>query len=135
MNTNGFAGIFAFAILSALSRFGFVWLLRMSYYTAGKTIRDVEKHNDEVKRKLIPYEKEIVWLARISDKPILAKFLYIAYYALCSIGVAGLALSLVNLFVPQLDFLISKFAFSLLALCIISAVIGAIVNNIIGNKK
>lgn len=135
MNTNGFIGIFAFVILSLLSRVGFLWLLRMSYKTAGKTLRDVERHNDEVKRKLIPYEKEIIWLAQASSKPMLTKIFYFSYYALCSLGLIGIMLSLVNIFLPQLDLLLSKYAFLLLALCIISAVIGAIVHNIIKIKK
>lgn len=135
MNTNGLIGIFAFLILSLLSRAAFLWLLRLSYKTAGKTLMDVEKHNDEVKRKVIPYEREIVWLARVSPEAMMTKFFYTAYYALCSLGVFGIILSIVNIFVPQLDLILSKYAFALLALCMISAVIGAAVRNIFKIKK
>lgn len=135
MNTNGFIGIFAFVILSLLSRMAFGWLQKLSYKTAGKTLREVEKHYDEVKRQVIPYEKEFIWLARVSPRPMLTKIFYIAYYAFCSLGLVGIALSVVNLFVPQLDLFLSKFAFILLALCMGSAVIGTIVYNIIENKN
>ena len=135
MNTDGFMYIFAFAILSVLSRAAFLWLKRLSYKTAGKTLRDIEKHNDEVKRKIIPYEREISWLAHISPKPTLTKNLYIAYYILCSLGVIGMVLSFVNLFVIRLDIILNKASFALLLLCVISAVFGAVVNNIIKNKK
>lgn len=135
MNINGFIGIFVFAILSLLSRAAFVWLLRLSYKTAGQTLREVEKHNDEVKRKVIAYEREITWLARVSPKPMLTKFLYIAYYVLCSLGILGMVLSLIDIFVPQLDLILSKFVFLLIVLCMISALFGVIISYIVGIKK
>ena len=135
MNINGFIGVFAFAILSLLSRAAFVWLLRLSYKTAGKTLREVEKHYDEVKRKTIAYEREITWLTYASPKPMLTGFLYISYYVLCSLGIVGIVLSLINIFVPQLDSILSKFAFLLIVLCMISAVLGAIVGYIVKIKK
>lgn len=134
MNTNGFIFAFGFAILSVLSRMAFVWLKSLSYKTAGKAFREVEKHYDEVKRQVIPYEKELDWLADVSPKPLLTKMLYIAYYALCSLGLLGFALSLADVFISQLDYILNKALFVLLALCIISAVLGAIVKSIIGNK-
>ena len=135
MNTNGLICAFGFAVLSLLSRMAFGWLIRLSYKTAGKTLREVEKHYDEVKRQVIPYEKEFIWLARVSPRPILTKALYISYYVLCSLGLVGIVLSVINLFVPQFDLFLGKFAFALLALCIVSAVFGATVNNIIENKN
>lgn len=121
MNTNGFIGIFAFAVLYLISRAAFSWLKHLSYEAAGQTVRSVEKHYDEVKRKKIPYEKELTWLSRLSSKPVLTKALYISYYFSTSLNLAGIALSAANIFVPALNDLMNKSAMCMLALCIFSA--------------
>jgi len=120
MNISGFIGMFAYAILYLLGRAGFLWIKRLSYESSAKSIRSVEKHYDEVKRKIIPYEKEITWLVRTSPMPVLTKVLYFLNYALTALPLAGIALSAVNLFVPELDAFMSRAAMCLMALIMFS---------------
>ena len=131
MNTNGFIGIFAFAVLYLISRAAFSWLKNLSYEAAGQTVRSVEKYYDEVKRKKIPYEKELTWLSRISSKLVLTKALYISYYFFTPycLNLAGIALSAVNIFVPALNDIMNKSAMCMLALCLFSALCSGLLFN------
>lgn len=120
MNNEGFISIFMFVLIWVMSRFCFSWLIRLSYASAGVTMRNAEKHNDKVKRKLIPYQREIDWLASVSNRPVTTKIIYIMFYVFTSLPIAGMFLSVVNLFVPELDEFLRKSGFVLLILNFVS---------------
>lgn len=108
MNNEGFISIFMFVLIWVMSRFCFSWLIRLSYASAGVTMRSAEKHNDKVKRKLIPYQREIDWLASVSNRPITTKIIYIMFYVFTSLPIVGILISVLYLFVPELDEFLRK---------------------------
>ncbi len=116
INTSGFINAFMFVLEWLIGRACFSWLIRLSYASAGETMRSAEKHNDQVKRKLIPYEREIDWLAKVSNRPVTTKIIYIMFYVFTSLPLLGLCLSVVSLFVPGLDDFLSKAGFVLIIL-------------------
>lgn len=116
MNNEGFISIFMFVLIWVMSRFCFSWLIRLSYASAGVTMRNAEKHNDQVKRKLIPYEREIDWLASVSNRPVTTKIIYIMFYVFTSLPIVGILLSVVLLFVPELEEFLRVAGFVLLVL-------------------
>ncbi len=120
MNNEGFISIFIFVMVWVMSRFCFSWLIGLSYASAGVTIRTAEKHHDKVKRKIIPYEREIDWLGRISNRPLTTKIIYIMFYVFTSLPIVGAILSVVNLFVPELDEFLRKSGFVLFVLNFVS---------------
>lgn len=108
MNANGFIGIFAFTAIWILSRLFSSWLVRLSYTSAGETIRSVEKRYDLMKRGLIPKKKEIDWLSEVSPRPLTTKFLYFLFYFMTSLPLLGIFASVINIFVPALDMIVTK---------------------------
>ncbi len=108
MNVNGFIGIFAFAAIWILSRIFCSWILRLSYTSAGESLRSVEKHSDSIKRGLIPKRNEISWLTEVSNRPMTTRFLYCLFYFVTSLPLLGMLLCVVNIFVPALDGLATK---------------------------
>lgn len=110
MNTSGFIGIIVFFMLWLFGRMASSWLIRLSYASAGETMRSVEKHKDMMQRKLIPGRKEIAWLAETSPRPNTTRFFYILFYVIVSLPVIGAVLSLVCVFVPSVEGFLTKFA-------------------------
>lgn len=108
MNANGFVGIFAFTAIWILSRLFSSWLVRLSYTSAGETIRSVEKHYDSMKRGIIPKKKEIDWLSEVSPRPLTTKFLYFLFYFVTSLPLLGIFASVINIFVPALDMIVTR---------------------------
>lgn len=108
MNENGFIGIFAFTAIWVLSRLFSSWLVRLSYTSAGETIRSVEKHYDSMKRGIIPKKKEIDWLSEVSPRPLTTKFLYFLFYFVTSLPLLGIFASVINIFVPALDMIVTR---------------------------
>lgn len=108
MNANGFIGIFAFTAIWVLSRLFSSWLVRLSYTSAGETIRSVEKRYDSMKRGLVPKKKEIDWLSEVSPRPLTTKFLYFLFYFVTSLPLLGICVSVINIFVPALDMIVTR---------------------------
>lgn len=108
MNVNGFIGMFAFAAIWVFCRIFCSWLVRLSYVSAGETVRSVEKRSDMMKRGLVPKTKEIQWLSEVSARPVITKILYYAYYIVTWLPILGIALSALNVFVPALDTVVNK---------------------------
>jgi len=130
INTNAYGYMFAFAVLSILSRLSFNWLKNISYTFSGQSIIDVEKHHDKIKRKEIPYQRELEWLVSISQKPECTKLFYFLYYILISIAPALLVVSIVDIFVVQLDDFLGKAVMIMIGIVIFSFPIGAFISNI-----
>lgn len=128
INTNAFAFMFAFAVLSILSRFAFSWIKRLSYAASGQTQRSVEEHFEQVKAGKAPYEKELQWLAGVSPRPQITKTLYYLFYVLISLGIIGLIISVAALYFSVLNDFLNKAAMSLTALCILSGICQIILN-------
>lgn len=126
MNINALSYIIGFAVMTLLSRGAVRWIRTLSYDSAGQSIRNVEKHYNDVKEKKIPYEKEITWLARISERPLITKFLYYLYDVFKYIGLAGTAVSVAALFVSALNSYLSKAVIAYFAFCIFSALLGVV---------
>ena len=108
MNVNGFIGIFGFAAIWVFCRIFCSWLLRLSYTSAGESVRSAEKRYDLMKRGLLPKKKEIDWLAEVSLRPMTTRFLYFAFYLLTALPVLGILISAVDIFVPALNVVINK---------------------------
>lgn len=118
MNTNAISCIIGFLVMAFLSRGTLRWIRKLSYDSAGQSMRQVEKHYNDVKEKKIPYEKEIAWLSRISERPATTKFFYYFYDVYKYIGFAGAAVSVIAFFVPALGAYIGKAVIAYFALCI-----------------
>lgn len=126
MNINALSYIIGFGVMTLLSRGAVRWIRNLSYDSAGQSMRKVEKHYNDVKEKKIPYEKEITWLARVSVRPLTTRFLYYLYDLYKYVGLAGLAVSVIALFVPVLNTYLGKAVIAYFALCIFSALIGVV---------
>lgn len=127
MNTNAISCIIGFLVMAFLSRGVLRWIKNLSYDSAGKSRRQAEEHYNAVKEKKIPYEKEITWLSRESERPGVTKFFYYFYNLYKYIGFAGAAVSVIAIFVPQLSAYIGKAVLAYFALCIISALVGIVI--------
>lgn len=103
MNANGFLAIIVFGATWILSRIACSWIVRLSYTSAGQSMRSVEKHYDLMKRGIIPKKKEVDWLAEVSLRPLTTKFIYFLFYFITSLPLLGLVLSVVYIFVPALS--------------------------------
>ena len=108
MNANGFVSIVVFVAIWLLSRIACSWIVRLSYTSAGQSMRSAEKHYDLMKRGLIPKKKEIDWLAEVSVRPLTTKFIYFLFYFVTSLPLLGILVSLVYIFIPALSGIVSK---------------------------